>query len=80
MTVAYEHIEYHQHVRSLYEELFAVVSGIKVHSQPALQYNSNYWISIITLNKNLKVKGQEKVYNTMVTGAMGGKFMEEIRV
>ena len=73
MTVADEHIAHHRHVQGMYEELLADVPGIKVHSQPASgEYDSNYWLSTITLDENVKVKGQENAYKTMVTGAVGG--------
>ena len=78
MTVADEHIAHHRHVQGMYEELLADIPGIKVHKQPALRqakgpvYDSNYWLSTITLDENVKVKGQENAYKTMVTGAVGG--------
>ncbi len=33
---------------------------------------SNYWLATITLDETLRIKGQEKAYKTMVTGAVGG--------
>ena len=73
MTVVNEHIEHHKHVQALYEELLADVSGIKVHSQPKTgEYDSNYWLCTITIDENVKVKGQENAYKTIVTGAVGG--------
>ena len=73
MTVADDHIAHHKHVQALYEELLADVDGISVHSQPATgAYDSNYWLCTITLDEDLKVKGQENAYKTIVTGAVGG--------
>ena len=73
MTVANDHIAHHQHVQKLYEELWADVSGVTVHSQPANgDYDSNYWLCTITLDASLRVKGQEQAYKTVVTGAVGG--------
>ena len=73
MTVADEHIAHHKHVQSLYEELLAGVSGIHVHSQPKTgEYDSNYWLCTITIDENVKVKGQEKAYKTIIQGAVGG--------
>ena len=73
MTVVNEHIEHHKHVQKMYEELFADVKGVTVHSQPASgEYDSNYWLCTITLDPALKVKGQENAYKTIVTGAVGG--------
>ncbi len=73
MTVVNEHIEHHKHVQALYEELLAGVPGIKVHSQPTTgEYDSNYWLCTITINPEVKIKGQENAYKTIVTGAVGG--------
>ena len=44
-----------------------------VHSQPNNgDYDSNYWLCTITIDENVKVKGQEDAYKTIVTGAVGG--------
>ena len=73
MTVVNDHIAHHKHVQALYEELLKDVPGITVHSQPATgEYDSNYWLCTITLDPNLKIKGQENAYKTIVTGAVGG--------
>ncbi len=73
MTVLNQHIEHHQHVQRMYEELFAGVPGVTVHSQPATgEYDSNYWLCTITIDPEVKVKGQENAYKTIVTGAVGG--------
>ena len=80
MTVVNDHIAHHKHVQKLYEELLANVPGIRVHSQPSdfssqtslPVYDSNYWLCTITLNPDLKIKGQENAYKTIVQGAVGG--------
>ena len=86
MTVVDDHIAHHKHVQALYEELLKDVPGIHVHSQPSSSgsmqqscgssgssvYDSNYWLCTITLDENLKVKGEENAYKTIVTGAVGG--------
>lgn len=83
MTVANQHIEHHKHVQALYEELLKDVKGVTVHKQPdvrckmadgreILVYDSNYWLCTITIDENVKVKGQEVAYKTIVTGAVGG--------
>ena len=35
-------------------------------------FDSNYWLCTITLDPELKIKGQENAYKTIVTGAVGG--------
>ena len=73
MTVIDEHLAHHKHVQALYEELFADVPGIQVHAQPAGgDYDSNYWLCTITLDPDLRIKGQENAYKTLVKGAVGG--------
>ena len=84
MTVLNDHLVHHKHVQKLYEELLKDVPGIHVHSQPVQGsglmvngeevpvYDSNYWLCTITIDENVKVKGQEDAYKTIVTGAVGG--------
>ena len=73
MTVVNDHLKHHKHVQALYEELLKDVPGIKVHAQPTNgDYDSNYWLCTITIDENVKVKGQEDAYKTIVTGAVGG--------
>ena len=80
MTVVEEHLKHHKHVQKMYEDLLADVPGVKVHSQPELKiengklkvYDSNYWLCTITIDPEVKVKGQENAYKTIVTGAVGG--------
>ena len=44
-----------------------------VVSDPSVQvYDSNYWLCTITIDPEVKVKGQEDAYKTIVTGAVGG--------
>lgn len=73
MTIVNDHIAHHKHVQKLYEELLKDVKGIKVHAQPNTgEYDSNYWLVTITLDENIKIKGQENAYKTIVQGAVGG--------
>ena len=73
MTVLDDHLAHHKHVQALYEELLKDVPGINVHSQPSNgDYDSNYWLCKITIDPELKVKGQENAYKTIVSGAVGG--------
>ena len=73
MTIVNDHIAHHKHVQKMYEKLLADVPGVHVHSQPNNgDYDSNYWLCTITIDPEVKVKGQEDAYKTIVTGAVGG--------
>lgn len=80
MTVLEDHISHHKHVQALYEELLKDVKGITVHKEPADTYGpngapvyeSNYWLCTITLDSELRIKGQENAYKTIISGAVGG--------
>lgn len=73
MTVAQAHIDHHKHVQALYEELLKDVKSICVHKQPDTgEYDSNFWLCCITLDKDLKVKGQENSYKEIIKTAVGG--------
>ena len=72
MTVLEDHIAHHKHVQSLYEELLGDVSGITMHCNPGPKYDSNFWLCTATLDPALKVKGQDKAYGQVVSGAVGG--------
>ena len=73
MTVVNDHIAHHKHVQGLYEELLADVKGVTVHRQPDNgDYDSNYWLCTITIDEDVKVKGQDDAYKAIVTGAVGG--------
>lgn len=72
MTVADEHITHHRHVQSLYEELLQDVKGISLHTAPSSEFDSNYWLCTATLAPEVCIKGQEKAYAEVITGAVGG--------
>ena len=67
-----QHIAHHRHVHDLYCELLDGAEGIKVHSNPSVRYDSNYWLNTITIDPGLKVKGEENAYVEAVHGAVGG--------
>ena len=72
MTVIDEHIRHHQHIAQLYREGFKEVEGIDFHDNPDERTDSNFWLNTITIAPDLKVKGQENAYKTIVKGAVGG--------
>lgn len=72
MTVLEEHVKHHQRLAALYEQLLAEVDGVTFHKSPSEKYDSNYWLNTITLDPQLKAKGEEEAYAQVVTGAVGG--------
>ena len=72
MTVLDEHIAHHKHVQALYKELLKEVNGITIHENPSPRFDSNYWLTTILLDPDLRVKGEEHAYESTVQGAVGG--------
>lgn len=73
MTVVDDHIAHHRHIASLYEEAFKNIDGITYHAEPkGAGMESNYWLSTIVLDENLKIKGEDQAYAEAITGAVGG--------
>ncbi|MDE5972453.1 MAG: aminotransferase class I/II-fold pyridoxal phosphate-dependent enzyme [Muribaculaceae bacterium] len=72
MTILDEHIAHHRHVQALYAELLADVKGITLHGNPSPRYDSNFWLCTATIDPDRKVRGQERAYAQVITGAVGG--------
>ena len=72
MTVADKHIAHHRHVQALYKELLKDVEGVLLHEAPSADYDSNFWLSTITQDSSLRIKGQENAYKDVVRTAVGG--------
>lgn len=72
MTIADEHIAHHRHVQALYEELLNDVEGITMHVNPEADFDSNYWLCTATIDRDVRIKGQEKAYRQLISGAVGG--------
>ena len=72
MTVVNDHIAHHKYIQQYYENAFADIPGITVHGNPDDRFDSNFWLCTITLDEQLKVKGQELAYGAAVQGAVGG--------
>ena len=72
MTVIGDHIAHHRHVQDLYCELLKDVKGISMHCNPSGRYDSNFWLCTAILDPDLKIRGQEKAYRKVITGAVGG--------
>lgn len=72
MTVADDHVAHHKHTYEMYRELLKDVKGIGLHGNPSGRYDSNFWLNTITIDPELKIKGQEKAYAAAIQGAVGG--------
>ena len=72
MTIVNEHLAHHRHVQDLYRELLKDVEGVTLHDNPSPEYDSNFWLCTVTLDKDLKVKGEENAYAEKIAGAVGG--------
>ena len=72
MTILDEHIAHHRHVQALYCELLNGVDGITMHTAPAPEFDSNYWLCTAVLDEKLRIKNEELAYREVITGAVGG--------
>ena len=59
MTVLEDHVRHHKHVHDMYAVLLGAIDGIVVHDNPSAKFNSNFWLTTITIAPSIKVKGQE---------------------
>lgn len=67
MLVADEHIQHHHKVAKMYADLLKDIPDIQVHGNPSSQIDSNFWLSTIVLNPELRVRGQEDRRNDMTS-------------
>jgi len=58
MTVLGDYVARHKHIHDLYMLLLNEVEGIKVHDNPSIKFDSNFWLTTITLHPTLHIKGQ----------------------
>jgi len=72
MTVLGDHIAHHRHIQALYREMLADVDGVTLHEAPLPDYDSNYWLCTVTLDPGLRIRGEERAYRQVITGAIGG--------
>lgn len=71
MTIVHDHIAHHRHIANMYKEAFADVEGIDFHDELE-GMESNFWLSTILLNIELRVKNEESAYKEAIHGAVGG--------
>ena len=72
MTILDGHLAHHRHVQELYCRLLADVPGFTMHREPSAVFDSNFWLCTATLDPDLKIAGQDRVYDKVVEGAVGG--------
>ena len=58
MTILDDHIRHHKHLHDLYGELLGKLKGFTVHDNPSAKFDSNFWLTTITIDPSVKVKGQ----------------------
>ena len=72
MTVLNDHIAHHKHVQARYAELLKDIPGIHLHEAPNTDFDANYWLCTITIDPEVRIKGQENAYKESITSAVGG--------
>ena len=83
MTVLRDHIAHHQHLHQLYVEAFKDFAGLKVHSAPSDQFESNYWLTTILLDPKAQIiiDGKPSTVKTVVSeGGQPNDNVEQLRV
>ena len=62
----------HVHTQPFESSELRVESLESVEKVESNKYDSNYWLCTITIDPEVKMKGQENAYKTIVQGAVGG--------
>ena len=92
MTVLREHIAHHRHVHEMYVNLLKDIPGISVHCAPNGSseeqdgrkiYDSNYWLTTILLDKEVRIMVDGKpseVHSVLSEGGQPNDNVEQLRV
>lgn len=72
MTVLDQHLAHHKHVQARYAELLKDIPGVHLHEAPNADYDANYWLCTITIDPEVRIKGQENAYKEVIKTAVGG--------
>ena len=59
------HIARRRRIHDLYCELLADAPGITVHCEPDENFNSNYWLTCITVDASLAGKSHRDIYSSL---------------
>lgn len=76
MTVLNDYVARHKKVHDLYKKLLKDVEGIKVHDNFNDLYDSNFWLTTITVDPEIRIKGQ----NTTAIDGEPNPNIEALRV
>jgi dTDP-4-amino-4,6-dideoxygalactose transaminase len=76
MTVLNDYVARHKKVHDLYKKLLKDVEGIKVHDNFDDLYDSNFWLTTITVDPEIRIKGQ----NTTASDGEPNPNVEALRV
>lgn len=82
MTVLEEHIAHRKHVKDLYKEYLSGLPEIEVHDNPDSRFDSNFWLTTVTIDPSVRIKAQEYAYKTSAsrTGCEPNDNVEALRV
>ncbi|MBO5619242.1 MAG: aminotransferase class I/II-fold pyridoxal phosphate-dependent enzyme [Paludibacteraceae bacterium] len=72
MTILNQHLAHHKHVQARYAELLKNIPGIHLHEAPYADFEANYWLCTITIDPDVRIKGQENAYKETIKSAVGG--------
>ena len=80
MTILEKNIAHHRHIHYLYKEMLADIEGISLQENPSSRSDSNYWLSTILLDSDLRIKGEEHAYETIRTDCEPNRNVEATRM
>lgn len=80
MTVLYPHISHHVHLANRYRSLLNRIPGFKFHDNPDGRYSSCFWLTTMTMDPNVRIKGQENVLESAHTSCEPNPNVEALRV
>lgn len=62
MTVLDDYLAHHRHRHEYYRRKLEALAGVRLHSNPGSEFDSNYWLSTIVLEESARVRGAETAY------------------
>ena len=80
MTVLHPHIAHHVHLANMYRSLLNRIPGFKFHDNPDGRYFSCFWLTTMTMDPNVRIKGQEDVPESAHTSCEPNPNVEALRI